>query len=57
METVNNMIPISTDFEAIYENSSDHDQEFIQNLALFLTSFLAAHVKVKKKKFIFYSFF
>ncbi|KAI9273988.1 nuclear export factor CRM1 [Helicostylum pulchrum] len=45
MTTVNVMIPPSTDFCAIYENSSDDDQEFVQNLAIFLTSFLASHVQ------------
>ncbi|KAI7893630.1 nuclear export factor CRM1 [Mucor mucedo] len=45
MTTVNNMIPPSTDICAVYENSSDDDQEFVQNLALFLTSFLGSHAK------------
>lgn len=34
------------DVANVYENSTDDDQEFVQNLALFLTSFLAAHLKV-----------
>lgn len=46
MTSVNNMIPPSTDICAVYENSSDNDQEFVQNLALFLTSFLSSHNKV-----------
>ncbi|CAO3654323.1 unnamed protein product [Mucor hiemalis] len=45
MTSVNNMIPPSTDICAVYENSSDNDQEFVQNLALFLTSFLSSHNK------------
>lgn len=35
-----------SDIAAIYDASSDDDQEFIQNLAMFLTSFLGAHLKV-----------
>ncbi|CAG8749182.1 22685_t:CDS:10 [Gigaspora margarita] len=34
------------DFAMIYNNSSNEEQEFIQNLALFLTSFLSAHLKI-----------
>jgi len=45
MGHVNTMIPPSTDIAAIYDASSDDDQEFIQNLAMFLTSFLGAHLK------------
>ena len=37
------------DIHDVYENSSDDDQEFVQNLALFLTSFLTAHLKVINK--------
>lgn len=46
MASVNKMIPPSTDICAVYENSSDDDQEFVQNLAIFLTSFLSSHNKV-----------
>ncbi|KAJ8653051.1 hypothetical protein O0I10_011271 [Lichtheimia ornata] len=46
MSAVNVMIPPNTDVANVYENSSDDDQEFVQNLALFLTSFLAAHLKI-----------
>lgn len=49
MSAVNSMIPPSTDICAVYENSSDDDQEFVQNLALFLTNFLASHVQVCNK--------
>jgi exportin-1 len=47
MTSVNSMIPPSTDICAVYENSSDDDQEFVQNLAIFLTSFLSSHNKVR----------
>ncbi|KAI8062519.1 CRM1 C terminal-domain-containing protein [Gongronella butleri] len=43
---VNNMVPPSTDIAMVYENSSDDDQEFVQNLALFLTSFLSSHLRI-----------
>jgi exportin-1 len=40
------MIPLNTDIADVYENSNDNDQEFVQNLALFLTSFLSSHSRV-----------
>ncbi|KAI9277581.1 nuclear export factor CRM1 [Sporodiniella umbellata] len=46
MGTTNVMVPPNTDIADIYENSTDNDQEFVQNLALFLTSFLSNHLKV-----------
>ncbi|KAI8365384.1 nuclear export factor CRM1 [Radiomyces spectabilis] len=46
MTAINTMIPPNTDIADVYENSSDDDQEFVQNLAIFLTSFLTAHVKI-----------
>lgn len=36
----------TTDIAAVYEESNDDDQEFVQNLALFLTGFLSSHLKV-----------
>ncbi|TPX51840.1 hypothetical protein SeLEV6574_g00005 [Synchytrium endobioticum] len=46
MDAVIKMIPINTDLVSVYENSSDDDQQFIQNLALSLCSFLSAHLKI-----------
>jgi hypothetical protein len=34
------------DLAAAYETGSDEDQEFVLNIALFLTSFLGEHLKV-----------
>jgi exportin-1 len=34
----------SSDIAGLYNNSSDADQEFVLNLALFLTNFLSAHL-------------
>jgi exportin-1 len=33
------ILPPNTDIAAAYENGSDDDQAFVQNLALFLTGF------------------
>ncbi|CAG8519012.1 10877_t:CDS:10 [Acaulospora colombiana] len=44
--SLTSMIPLSADIASIYNNSSNDEQEFIQNLALFLTSFLGAHLKI-----------
>ncbi|KAK4049688.1 Karyopherin transporter [Microbotryomycetes sp. JL201] len=46
MTSVNKMIPPSTDIAGAYESSSDADQELVQNLAIFLTNFLSAHVQI-----------
>ncbi|KAI9023764.1 nuclear export factor CRM1 [Phycomyces nitens] len=46
MTSVNAMVPPSTDLAEVYENSADDDQEFVQNLALFLTGFLSSHLKI-----------
>lgn len=54
MATTNAMVPPSTDIADIYENSTDNDQEFVQNLALFLTSFLSIHLKVYAFFFFFF---
>jgi exportin-1 len=42
----NKMIPPHTDIAMAYAESSDADQELVLNLALFLTSFLTAHLKL-----------
>ncbi|KAI9320987.1 nuclear export factor CRM1 [Dichotomocladium elegans] len=46
MSAINVMIPPTTNMDEVWENSSDDDQEFVQNLALFLTSFLSVHLKI-----------
>lgn len=46
MTTVSTIIPISTDLRKIYQTSNTKDQEFIQNLALFLCNFFTPHLKV-----------
>ncbi|KAI8636928.1 nuclear export factor CRM1 [Parasitella parasitica] len=45
ISTVYTVIPPHIEISTIYEESSDDDQEFVQNLALFLTSFLSSHLR------------
>ncbi|KAJ3042300.1 Karyopherin transporter [Rhizophlyctis rosea] len=41
-----NMISLSSNIPESYENARDEEQQFIQNMGLFLTSFLGAHLKI-----------
>lgn len=41
VSTIREIIPIETNFMEAYESANSADQEFIQNLAIFLTSFLS----------------
>ncbi|KAL1923674.1 uncharacterized protein VTP21DRAFT_8654 [Calcarisporiella thermophila] len=50
MASVQSIIPMNADIAVAYENSSNEDQEFVQNLALFFASFLGAHLKLLEKK-------
>ncbi|KAJ3031095.1 UNVERIFIED_CONTAM: Karyopherin transporter [Siphonaria sp. JEL0065] len=45
MTCINRMIPPSADLAELYETDGDAEQ-FIQNLGMFLTSFLGVHLKV-----------
>ncbi|KAI8826555.1 armadillo-type protein [Fimicolochytrium jonesii] len=45
VESIPAMLPVETDLKATWDDLSDNDQQFVQNLALFLTSFFSAHVK------------
>ncbi|CCX34946.1 CRM1 C terminal-domain-containing protein [Pyronema domesticum] len=49
MNSVSTIIPLTTDLRAIYHTSNGRDQEFIQNLALFLCNFFTPHVKLIEK--------
>ncbi|ODV91581.1 hypothetical protein CANCADRAFT_72949 [Tortispora caseinolytica NRRL Y-17796] len=44
MEHINSIIPLSTNLRETYRDVPSHDQEFIQNLALFLSAFLSNHL-------------
>lgn len=50
LTTVSNIIPIQMDLKATYSQSNSRDQEFIQNLALFLTNFFSMHLNVSLHK-------
>ena len=44
------MIPQTTNVKEAYANANDDEQNFIQNLALFLCSFLKEHGSLLEKK-------
>lgn len=52
MEALAKVIPYSSslDFVQYFADASDHDQKFIQNFALFITSILSNHIKVRRKE-------
>ena len=46
MTTVSKIIPLSVSLKESYEKSNSRDQEFVQNLALFLCNFFSVHLNV-----------
>lgn len=46
LTTVSKTIPLSMDLKQTYAKSNSRDQEFVLNLALFLSSFFSAHLSV-----------
>ncbi|KAJ3346151.1 Karyopherin transporter [Kappamyces sp. JEL0680] len=42
---IKQIMPVNANLATIYEESSDEDQNFIQNLGLFLSSFYSVHLK------------
>lgn len=46
LTTISNIIPITLDLKETYPASNSRDQEFIQNLALFLCNFFSMHLPV-----------
>lgn len=46
LTTVSNIIPIQMDLKSTYSQSNSRDQQFISNLALFLTNFFSMHLGV-----------
>jgi len=46
LTTISKIIPLSLDLKTTYASSNSKDQEFIQNLALFLTNFFSVHLNV-----------
>lgn len=50
MEQFDSMIPSCTDMNQIYMNGSDDEQCFVQNLAMFLCTFLRVHSALVEKR-------
>lgn len=48
LTTISNIIPITVDLKSTYPGSNSKDQEFVQNLALFLTNFFGMHLNVRR---------
>lgn len=46
MTTVSKIIPLSVSLKDSYEKSNSRDQEFVQNLSLFLCNFFSVHLNV-----------
>lgn len=46
MATVSNIIPLAVSLRDSYEKSNSRDQEFVLNLALFLSNFFSVHLNV-----------
>jgi exportin-1 len=46
LTTIAKIIPLSLDLKSTYASSNSRDQEFIQNLALFLCNFFTVHLNV-----------
>lgn len=44
LTTISNIIPLTMDLKSTYPQSNSRDQEFIQNLALFLCNFFGMHL-------------
>ena len=44
------MLPLSTNIREAYKNGKDDEQNFIQNLALFLCTFLREHAPLVEQK-------
>ena len=48
LTTVSKIIPLTIDLRSSYTKSSSRDQEFVQNLALFLCQFFSIHLNVSQ---------
>lgn len=46
LTTISKIIPLTLDLKSTYNSSNSKDQEFIQNLALFLTNFFGVHLSL-----------
>jgi exportin-1 len=46
LTTISSIIPLSLDLKETYASSNSRDQEFVQNLALFLCNFFSNHLSI-----------
>lgn len=46
IEAIHQIIPLATDIRQAYDTAGTRDQQFIQNLSLYLTYFLTNHLKI-----------
>jgi exportin-1 len=46
LTAISNIIPLTLDLKSTYSSSNSRDQEFIQNLALFLCTFFSNHLTI-----------
>ena len=46
LTTISEIVPISTPLKQVYRKSPSRDQEFVQNLALFLCAYFSTHLSV-----------
>ena len=44
------MLPVDTNIKEAYQGGTDDEQNFIQNLSLFLCTFLKEHAQLVEKK-------
>lgn len=49
LKEISNIIPLTLDLKSTYPNSNSRDQEFVQNLALFLTGFFGSHLDLVER--------
>src|SRR3984885_14378801 len=49
LTVVSRTVPIATNLKTLYEKSNARDQEYIQNLALFLCNFFSVHLNIIEK--------
>eukprot|EP00158_Paraphelidium_tribonemae_P007842 Partr_v1_DN28378_c0_g1_i2_m78613 putative exportin-1 len=52
VQSLNNILPMTPalNIAAAYENGNDEEQEFVQNMALFLTSYLSEHLTLVEQE-------
>lgn len=46
LEVINQLVPLETDLKSVYATANSRDQDFIQNLSLFLITFLGRRLRL-----------